>query len=312
MGWSRSASSWLVVLRVLRIRVLGIGVLGIGCAQGEPIVTGAGGDAGGPASSGGAGAAGGAACEAGESRCDDACVDLDTDLAHCGACDAPCAPSGAEGACVRGACTLGACLDGFADCDTDVANGCESPVSCDEGAACTTSCGSVGAVGCSDPCTPSCAEPAETCNALDDDCDGTCDEGPLPGCRVAVHRAYGASGHLFTTDLAAATAWGLEFADFFFLATAPNTQVIPLYRCAKAGTANTLLTTSSSCEGIGAPIETVGYVAGTASCASIPLYRLSLPGQGWHFYTISAAERDSAVAGGWVSEGVTGYVWTSP
>ncbi|MFM2247095.1 MAG: hypothetical protein RL071_3169, partial [Pseudomonadota bacterium] len=32
-----------------------------------------------------------------------------------------------------------------------------------------------------------------------------------------------------------------------------------------------------------------------------------------HFYTLSAAERDNAVAVyGYVSEGIAGYVWASP
>jgi hypothetical protein len=286
-------------------------ILLLGCAEGEPILTGAaGGSGGGAASTGGDGAGAGSACESGESPCGAACVDTDTDPEHCGACDAPCTPSGAEGACVGGVCTLGSCLAGFADCDADTANGCEA--SCAEGDACDTSCGSDGAIGCADPCTPSCIPPLESCNGLDDDCDGDCDEGPLAGCRVAVHRAYGASGHLFTTDLAAATAWGLEAADFFFLSAAPNTQVLALYRCAKPGTANTLLTTSADCEGNGAPLETVGYLAATASCGAVPLHRLHLPTQAWHFYTTSVAERDAALAGGWLSQGISGYVFTTP
>jgi hypothetical protein len=43
---------------------------------------------------------------------------------------------------------------------------------------CTTSCGSAGTQVCGDDCTPSeCTPPAETCNGIDDDCDGTPDDG---------------------------------------------------------------------------------------------------------------------------------------
>lgn len=48
-----------------------------------------------------------------------------SDLAHCGACGAVCAPPHAQGACTSGACSIAICADDFLDCDLEMANGCE-------------------------------------------------------------------------------------------------------------------------------------------------------------------------------------------
>jgi pyruvate/2-oxoacid:ferredoxin oxidoreductase beta subunit len=56
----------------------------------------------------------------------------------------------------------------------------------------------------------------------------------------------------------------------------------------------------------------MGFIATSPTCGAIALFRLYRRAGG-HFYTTSAAERDSAVASGaYVSEGIAGYVWTSP
>ncbi len=75
--------------------------------------------------------------------------DLRSDPAHCGACGEACLYAHAEGRCDGGSCAMGPCRDGFVDLDGDPTNGCEYA------------------------CTPS---GAETCNGLDDDCDGQTDE----------------------------------------------------------------------------------------------------------------------------------------
>lgn len=51
-------------------------------------------------------------------------LDLSSDLANCGACGQACKSSLATAACVAGTCAL-QCVDGFADCDGDLSNGCE-------------------------------------------------------------------------------------------------------------------------------------------------------------------------------------------
>jgi hypothetical protein len=70
------------------------------CADGEST----------PGDPGGAG--GGSTCAAGLTACDGTCVDLETDAAHCGDCDAACE----IGPCQAGACVTG-CAAGLSDCD---------------------------------------------------------------------------------------------------------------------------------------------------------------------------------------------------
>ncbi len=73
----------------------------------------------------------GFACAAGLGNCDaDASNGCETDLrvtaAHCGACGRPCAAvAGARPSCVAAACGF-VCEAGFADCDRNPANGCET------------------------------------------------------------------------------------------------------------------------------------------------------------------------------------------
>ncbi|WP_437730549.1 hypothetical protein [Sorangium sp. So ce1335] len=71
------------------------------------------------------------ACEPGFADCNaiaaDGCeVNTASDLASCGGCNLACAPANASAACLAGVCVTGACHDGFASCDGDAANGCET------------------------------------------------------------------------------------------------------------------------------------------------------------------------------------------
>jgi hypothetical protein len=86
---------------------------------------------------------------------------LGSDAANCGACGHACSAPGAPNtvaACSSGVCGA-ACAPGFTDCDGDTQNGCETP--------------SGSATACSQCWIPS----AETCNGVDDDCDGVVDNG---------------------------------------------------------------------------------------------------------------------------------------
>ncbi len=60
----------------------------------------------------------------GETLCGDVCVDLDTDVDHCGQCSEPCSDENATAQCDQGTCVL-VCAKGFGDCDEVVGNGCE-------------------------------------------------------------------------------------------------------------------------------------------------------------------------------------------
>jgi len=176
--------------------------------------------------------------------------------------------------------------------------------------ACTTSCGTTGSRVCTDPCAPICAPPGESCNATDDDCDGSCDE-DLGGCRVGVARAYHDSlgGHFYTTDASEAIGGGyrVEIDPFFFVYPSPQPGLVPFHRC-YLNSAHRLYTTDAGCEGSGAIYEGIlGYVATSPVCGARPLYRMSAPFD--HFYTTDAGERDAAVAGGYFDEGAPVYVW---
>lgn len=178
---------------------------------------------------------------------------------------------------------------------------------------CSTACGS-GTIVCmgTDESCDAPAPQAESCNLVDDDCDGSFDEA-IDGCRVGVHRFLhpGTGEHFYTTSLAEGMNAGfdLEQADFYRLYTGPHAGLAPFHRCYSPGGFH-LYTQDPGCEGL--QLESVmGHIATAAGTAgSIPLFRLYQPGNGDHFYTTSAAERDNAIASyGYVDEGVAGYVW---
>ncbi len=90
-------------------------------------------------------------CPDGLTRCEQECADTSSSVQHCGSCDNHCSFDHAESSCEDGSCVMGECSDGWVDLDGVESNGCEYG------------------------CVPS--EPAtETCNGVDDDCDGMTDE----------------------------------------------------------------------------------------------------------------------------------------
>lgn len=178
---------------------------------------------------------------------------------------------------------------------------------------CDTACGP-GVIACMGGVEQPCNAPppaAESCNLLDDDCNGAFDDG-VGGCRVGVHRSYhpGTGEHFYTTDLGEAQCCGfnLEAADYFRLYAGSHAGLVAFYRCLTPWGFH-FYTQSPTCEGT--TVEGVmGYIATASDTAgSTPLYRVFLGASGDHFYTTSAAERDNAIAGGYVDEGVAGYVW---
>lgn len=255
-------------------------------------------------------------CAANEVVCGSVCADLDTDPSNCGQCGRSCVIPQATATCQAGECAMASCDAGYSDCDGMVVSGCETPIDCQAGTLCDTTCGSQGTVDCTDACAsagePVCLAPAELCNVSDDDCDGACDQGPLPGCRVGVHRSNSPTlGHFYTTDLAEAQSGdlNLEAQDFFFL-YADVEGLQPLFRCIKAN-GKRWLTTSTDCEGTAAPELTMGFISPDDRCGATPLYRLRNVPPDAHFYTTSAAERDNAVNNlGFEDQGIAGYIWS--
>jgi hypothetical protein len=222
------------------------------------------------------------------------CVDFTVDPGNCGKCGVACVIPRATAACVAGSCAVGSCDPGWVDCDADVENGCENPADA--------------------VCVPACKQGApELCNLLDDNCDAQCDEGGVAGCRQPVHRASSPTlGHFYTLDLAEASSgdFKLEFQNYYHLYTQQLPGLVPFHRCLK-GDGRRFYTTSATCEGAG-PVEGVlGFIGTEAACGAVPLYRLY--GNGDHFYTVSDAERDTAIAMyGYLFEGQVGFVWPGP
>ena len=155
-------------------------------------------------------------CDGVDNDCDgkvDEGFDLQTDARNCGSCGVACDFANATGACVDGVCGIGSCANGFVDLDQDPTTGCEykcTPTSsvdaCDgidndcDGAFDEDSPGAGGPCGSTEGACEAgviaCAKGAlvclnargatpETCNGIDDDCDGRVDEStpsaPLPG-----------------------------------------------------------------------------------------------------------------------------------
>jgi hypothetical protein len=228
------------------------------------------------------------------SVCGQLCVDLAVDPGNCGQCGISCVIPHASPACSNNACAIASCEAGWSDCDADPQNGCELAPG--------------------EVCVPKCQQGApEQCNLLDDNCDGQCDEGGVPGCRQPVHRASSPTlGHFYTLDANEAMSGDFtpEFLNFFYLHVAPLPGLVPLYRCLK-GDGRRFYTTSDTCEGAG-PVEGIlGHIGTQAFCGGIPLYRLY--GNADHFYTTSEAERDNAVAMyGYLFESQVGFVWPGP
>jgi hypothetical protein len=114
----------------------------------------------------------GIACNPGYGNCDgnvaNGCEsNLNTDVAHCGSCPNACSFANASSVCSSGICQLGSCNPGYANCDGNMANGCEVSLST------TSNCGSCGIV-CSNAngstactgglCVPACASGWGNCD----------------------------------------------------------------------------------------------------------------------------------------------------
>jgi hypothetical protein len=121
-------------------------------------------------------------CNGVDDDCDGAC---DNGFTCCSGASGSCTTScGTAGSRTCGAsCAWGSCAPPPETCngaDDDCDGACDNGFECCRGATstCTTSCNTAGTRTCRSACTwGSCAPPPETCNGVDDDCDGVCDEG---------------------------------------------------------------------------------------------------------------------------------------
>ena len=124
-------------------------------------------------------------CEPGRADCNadpsDGCeTDLST-LDNCGACDCPCDPPNAVGACEEGECVIETCLPEYGDCNDDPLDGCEINIhqNVDHCGGCEEPCENahVSSRACSDGlCKPTCDSGWRDCNgpepgSQDDGCE---------------------------------------------------------------------------------------------------------------------------------------------
>jgi len=156
-----------------------------------------------------------------------------------------------------------------------------------------------------------CVPVDETCNVLDDDCDGARDEG-LDGCLVGVHRSFNLDNveHLYTTSLAEATSGGfaLEAEDYFRVYADPHPGLVALNRCIKAN-GKSVYNQNPNCGGL-MFAGVLGYVSEDEVPGSHPLHRLYLLRHADHVYVTDEAEIQTAMDGfGYTYEGIAAYVF---
>ena len=183
-------------------------------------------------------------CDETDNDCDGAIdegFDLDTDLGHCGACGNACIFANATASCTDGSCVREDCNAGFVDLDGDPDNGCEYR------------CGGAGG--------------EETCNAIDDDCDGTVDEGFDLSADVTNCGVCGRTCDFLNADPLCADGVcqrGTCRAGFVDLDGDPNTGCE--YACTPTGSADTCDGVDDDCDGAFDEADaTVGTPCGSAT-----------------------------------------------
>jgi len=117
-------------------------------------------------------------CDADMTICGSTCSDVDADPNNCGGCGIECEASGAnsEGVCVAGQCDE-VCSEGFGDCNTVLADGCEANLNDELGhcGSCGNTC--VAAANAVPACEAGTCNSFSACAAGFDDCDGAADNG---------------------------------------------------------------------------------------------------------------------------------------
>ncbi len=139
-----------------------------------------------------------ASCRDGFGNCDGSPINgceaaTSIDVTNCGACGNRCSFANADATCAAGACVMGACAAGFANCDGNATNGCETNVGTGDLANC-------GACGNACPTPPSgvtalcvggvCGLGVPVCTSDRANCDGE----SANGCEVAIFSDVGHCG----------------------------------------------------------------------------------------------------------------------
>jgi len=180
--------------------------------------------------------------------------------------------------------------------------------------ACTASCGTTGSQTCQGAsCTwTTCAPPAETCNAVDEDCDGVID---TVSCLTEVWRFYhaGTGDHMYKTSQSPDPGYVLELISFkVYTSAVPGT--VPLYQRFN-GTDHLPTYDANEASPTYYGTVTLGHVATTgtqsaAGFAGADLCRYFHPGLGDHMlYTYISNADLPTVLPGYTREGCGRYVW---
>ena len=107
-------------------------------------------------------------------------IDIRTNTNNCGACGNICTAPNATTACLNGSCILVSCNPGFANCDGNTSNGCETT-----SLATTTNCGSCGVVCPTRPNSTSVCT-AGVCSIVCNSGFGNCNANNADGCEVSL------------------------------------------------------------------------------------------------------------------------------
>ena len=244
-------------------------------------------------------------------ECNGRCVDITSDVFHCGACLQHCVIHRGQGLCRNGNCEILSCDPNYYDYDQNPSNGCETLDNCIPNQSCLTSCQSNGISLCRGGISE-CIPPDEACTLQDDDCDGRCDEEATNlNCKIAVHRGYANGFHLYSTSssLISSQGFGIEQMGYFELYQDSLPNTVAVYLCLDSMARATLSTTRNCGNGL-PPLEQLGYWSTEAVCGARPLYSLTQPESGNTFYTIDLNEVNFAMRmWSYQNQGIVGYVW---
>ena len=269
-------------------------------------------------------------CNGLDDDCDGECDNgFDCCMGASGSCSTSCGSTGSQ-TCSSG-CSWSACDPPDETCngeDDDCDGACDNGFECCRGAtsSCTAGCGSIGSQSCSSSCVwGSCVPPSETCNGEDDNCDTICDNGGgMSCCRNESGPCTTSCGSTGSRTCSSSCNWGecsvpsetCNGSDDDCDGTPDNTSGcrIAVYRflCDNDHFYKNDTSVPGGCvrEGGVAWYMYATQVAGT-SFSTTPLFMLYRAAINDHFYTVSEAERDSAISSGYVLEGNIGYCSTA-